>query len=868
MFALLGSGGLARGIRILTNPGVATLTNGGGRIQTEHDSMNVSSKTRRYLAMFVLLMVSGVAHPETASPVISNPDSATSNIVIGKTLLPDQVPYLNKREDFFIGNGMAGGGGAGDGQWNFLVGPDYTCPNYLSNEQIRLLVDGEPRLVTMQVHRARNTGIFYGLTTIGDLEICVIDHASRGEPWTARLVMIKNKSTTGTHKVSVQAQVTPIIGEGRSASIVLDASGRASGVSLKLDTSLKCVVNCFCQNWANRYALVTFNDPAATATNSGGTYTLNAGVKSIAAGGSYTVALYHYMHYDDKTDSDCLKLVRERNSVSDAENCIDQWQNWFNGVDAKYSLNRVRDQRARDIVEGGLATIKMNQSRDGGMVANERGWDMSYVRDAYCGLRGLSENGHFEELKRFIQWLDHKYSVHGFIPNAAPGGSDTYAHPNGNTGGPCPEANAAVEVTALYLLAARDYYHGTHDLLTLTNADKSLRYAMDIQLKLAVTNGYRLEFSGDETELCGAVDVGLTGFDRKLSRYWSMTSIALCAASLDFYIQYLKAKGADPASYLNTQDNHILNLDDELGKLEAALESDYWRTGVPECPGGFHDWFRVKSNGGWPQARVVNFTLFPLYYGTPLKYPDRGAKDVYAMKQYFNATSHLLPLTGVVGGKSLGHDLGYLLWGLVAVGESDQAAVYDALVNGPTVGCWGTYNEAYDADAAPNANGLRSFETGVNIGAIARYWGLGEPRFPDPVPATPIVPPGTWVPIDDDHSAIMYSGSWNFSTTSPGYYLATCHFSNQAGSTARFAFDGTGIRWIGGKNNDHGDAEVYIDGALQAGVNTRATSWLARQVLYEKTGLPNGPHSIRILVKGGGNQDVDAFVYCTGRPIP
>jgi hypothetical protein len=42
-------------------------------------------------------------------------------------------------------------------------------------------------------------------------------------------------------------------------------------------------------------------------------------------------------------------------------------------------------------------------------------------------------------------------------------------------------------------------------------------------------------------------------------------------------------------------------------------------------------------------------------------------------------------------------------------------------VNGPTVGCWGTYNEAYDPQGVPNRNGLRSFETGVNISAIARY---------------------------------------------------------------------------------------------------------------------------------------------------
>jgi len=38
--------------------------------------------------------------------------------------LPPPVPYLNTPENFFMGNGYAGGGGAGDGTWNFLTGPD------------------------------------------------------------------------------------------------------------------------------------------------------------------------------------------------------------------------------------------------------------------------------------------------------------------------------------------------------------------------------------------------------------------------------------------------------------------------------------------------------------------------------------------------------------------------------------------------------------------------------------------------------------------------------------------------------------------------------------------------------------------------
>ncbi|MGH7979549.1 MAG: hypothetical protein ACREE6_09245, partial [Limisphaerales bacterium] len=212
---------------------------------------------------------------------------------------------------------------------------------------------------------------------------------------------------------------------------------------------------------------------------------------------------------------------------------------------------------------------------------------------------------------------------------------------------------------------------------------------------------------------------------RNLAQYWSMTSVALCSASLDFYIQYLRDQGKNPAHYWNRLSHQTVNLYDELKHLQDALERDFWRTNVASCPQGFHDWFRVKSTGAWPSGRLLNFTLYPIYYGTPLKYPDRAKSDVEAMKQFFNPSIPLLPVTGIPGRKSLGHDLGYLLWGLVAVKDPEKEAVYKALVDGPTAGCWGTYHEAYAGDGTPNHNGLRTFETGVNLSAIAKYWGIG-----------------------------------------------------------------------------------------------------------------------------------------------
>src|SRR5579872_7126835 len=69
----------------------------------------------------------------------------------GALSLPAPVPYLNTVESYFVGNGVAAGGGAGDSTWEFLAGPDYTCPNYLAREEIHVLIDGSEETLSMQM---------------------------------------------------------------------------------------------------------------------------------------------------------------------------------------------------------------------------------------------------------------------------------------------------------------------------------------------------------------------------------------------------------------------------------------------------------------------------------------------------------------------------------------------------------------------------------------------------------------------------------------------------------------------------------------------------------------------------------------------
>ena len=71
------------------------------------------------------------------------------------------------------------------------------------------------------------------------------------------------------------------------------------------------------------------------------------------------------------------------------------------------------------------------------------------------------------------------------------------------------------------------------------------------------------------------------------------------------------------------------------------------------------------------------------------------------MAHYFDEKTGFLQLVPGWDTGFDGHDLGYLLWDLIEMSGARKDAVYKALVNGPTVDCWGSFNEAYDKGVVP-----------------------------------------------------------------------------------------------------------------------------------------------------------------------
>jgi len=653
-------------------------------------------------------------------------------------LLPEKVPHLNQIEDYVVGNGMVCAAGNGYGSINFLAGPCYTSPKLLKSETLSLILNNKEIPIEIEMFRARETGLFYGKMENDSFCITLVDFAPQNIPEFKRLILFENLSEND-FSVSVKANVEPHVGSGRKDT-TLFGNKQSHYLSFCVDTSVYCMYgdkSKWVKNWKTRNLFIRWNQTKSIVKQTNNVYSVISKSTKIRPKAFEVYELNHECSFANEPDKSFFKNKTNENMLSSLNQNINHWQSWYRQVPNEYQLKRIEDTRARDIVEGGLYIIKTNQSKEGGIVANEKFYNLSWTRDAYCGLRGLLATGHFEESKRFILFIKDAYEQYKIIPNANTCGKHTFAlyngnqenNPNRNLGqhSPCPEANTAPETTALYILLARDYFHLTHDTATILSVYNALRYSMDIQLKHAIKNNYHLEFSGDETELCGAVKTFEAGFDRHLNKYWSMSSLALCSASLDFYIEYLKIKRVSLVNYYNELDSSTIDLNQELLKINKSLHENYWRTDLDQHKEGFYEWCRIKDGNKFPPKRIVNFSLFPVYYKLNNKESEKFKHTVNSIYSYYDSSTQTLPLISDSENRAyLGHNLGYLLWGLTEINDSRKEIIYNALIKGNSVQCWGSFNEAYKENGIPNKNNLRTFETGVNIDAIAKYWKIGN----------------------------------------------------------------------------------------------------------------------------------------------
>lgn len=106
--------------------------------------------------------------------------------------------------------------------------------------------------------------------------------------------------------------------------------------------------------------------------------------------------------------------------------------------------------------------------------------------------------------------------------------------------------------------------------------------------------------------------------------------------------------------------------------------------------------------------------------------------------------------------------------------------------------------------------------------------------------------------LDDRDASIKYSGEWYTYETNADF-SGTEMYSTKPGDTCELTFEGTGVRFIGSKQDNTGSVNVYVDGEFKGEIDTHSNlgSDLKQSVIYSIEDLEFGTHTITLETAGG-----------------
>jgi hypothetical protein len=111
--------------------------------------------------------------------------------------------------------------------------------------------------------------------------------------------------------------------------------------------------------------------------------------------------------------------------------------------------------------------------------------------------------------------------------------------------------------------------------------------------------------------------------------------------------------------------------------------------------------------------------------------------------------------------------------------------------------------------------------------------------------------------VEETDASLVFSGRW-YPNANPAHSGGTAVLAMDAGFRITINFKGTGVSWIGYRDEWSGMARVYLDGEAKTTIDNYQSPSVARAVLYNIGGLSTGPHSLTIEVTGTRNSSAKA----------
>jgi hypothetical protein len=149
------------------------------------------------------------------------------------------------------------------------------------------------------------------------------------------------------------------------------------------------------------------------------------------------------------------------------------------------------------------------------------------------------------------------------------------------------------------------------------------------------------------------------------------------------------------------------------------------------------------------------------------------------------------------------------------------------------------------ADLAPGTHTIAVEATGRK-NAEATDYAVVVDAF-DISPGLP--PPVTGTRHEENSPSATFTSGWNMTDTTHAWSGGTAAAASGAGERATFVFTGTSVKWVGKRAPGMGIANVYLDGAFQAQVDSYFPVTI-QGLVYSVTGLAPGQHRLEIEVTG------------------
>jgi hypothetical protein len=124
--------------------------------------------------------------------------------------------------------------------------------------------------------------------------------------------------------------------------------------------------------------------------------------------------------------------------------------------------------------------------------------------------------------------------------------------------------------------------------------------------------------------------------------------------------------------------------------------------------------------------------------------------------------------------------------------------------------------------------------------------------------APPPPPPTTATRFEETDPSIVYSAGWQPEVTLTGWSGGSAQFTATVDARATFTFTGTGVSWLGYRGHFGGIVQVFLDGALVEEIDTFAPADEVPAVVFSRSGLAAGSHTLTVVLTGRKNPSADS----------